>query len=258
MAQRKEPENCETPPSGETAKTPPPPASDSGTTPPATSTTGDAPSATQILQTSWGGAIDTQTAQQFTGLSQVRMARVNQLQREAASLAKTYGPTDPGVLAVQASVTYQQTFGSRLGVVSTTTSTTAPTAPANGWVVYGRVRNADLTPAPQLTVFLADEARVWLKRYAYAFTDQTGYFTLTYTPVSSRKVRQAEAVAPEALSAYLEVSNASCKLMYLDTSPMSLATGAAVYRDIVLSAEVPLGSPPCEQGSSASTPPAKK
>jgi hypothetical protein len=234
--------------------------------------TGSTPTATQILESSWATSVDSQTAQQFTGLAQVRQARANQLQRQVTALTATYGATDPAVLAAQASLTAEQTFASRLGMVSATTSTTAPTAPANGWVVYGRVRNADLTPAPQLTVFLADEARAWLQQYAFAFTDQTGYFTLSYTPPAAgkkprqsvareaREAREAEASAASAepLSAYVEVSNSACKLMYVDAAPMSVAAGAVVYRDIVLSAEVPLGTPPCEPGAPPSVPPATK
>src|SRR5208282_5107859 len=93
-----------------------------------------------------------------------------------------YGASDPRTVAVQTSLTTQHTFATRLGMASATTSTTAPAVPANGWVVYGRVLNADSSPAPQLTVFLADECRAWIQEYAFAFTDQTGYFTLTYAP----------------------------------------------------------------------------
>ena len=157
-----------------------------------------------------------------------------------------------------------------------TTSITAPTAPANGWVVYGRVRNADLTPAPQLTVFLADQqSRAWLMAYGYAFTDQTGYFTLSYAPsptgkpdtvpaappATDKTASGTQGAAPAAagpLTAYLEVSNPACKLVYVDATPMSITVGATIYRDIVLSAEVPLGTPPCEPGAPASMPPAKK
>ena len=60
------------------------------------------------------------------------------------------------------------------------------------------------------------------------------------------------------LTAYLEVSNPACKLVYVDATPMSINVGATIYRDIVLSAEVPLGTPPCEPGAPASVPPAKK
>jgi hypothetical protein len=226
----------------------------SGPTPP--------PDPQQVLQQSWGANMDQQTARQFSGLSLVRQARASQLQREYNSLAQAYGANDPGVQAVRASLTYQQTLGSRLGLASTTSGTTAPKTPVNGWAVYGRVRNADLTPAPQLTVFLADDSRAWLKQFAYAFTDQTGYFTLTYDPsataAGSRKTRQSQAAASETLSAYLEVSNETCKLMYIDATAMSLKPGASVYRDIVLDANVPLGSPPCQQGAAPTTPPATK
>jgi|CZKX01.1.fsa_nt_gi hypothetical protein len=235
-----------------------------------------ATTANQLLQDGWSSQIDSQTAQQFTGLAQVRQARSKQLQREAATLLKTYGPKDPGVLAVQASLQNEQTFASRLGVVSATTSITAPTAPANGWVVYGHVRNADLTPGPQLTVFLADQqSRAWLMPYGYAFTDQTGYFTLSYAPsptgkpdtvlaappATDKNASGTQGAAPAAagpLTAFLEVSNPACKLVYVDATAMSITGGATIYRDIVLSAEVPLGTPPCEPGAPASVPPAKK
>jgi len=224
-------------------------------------TTTPPPDPQQILQESWGANMDQQGAQQFSGLSLVRQGRASQLQREYNSLSQAYGPDDPGVQAVKASLTYQQTLSSRLGLASATTGTTAPATPINGWVVYGRVRNADLTPAPKLTVFLADDSRAWLKQYAYAFTDQTGYFTLTYDPSAAavgRKTRSAQVAASAALSAFLEVSDAACKLMYIDATAMSLKSGASVYRDIVLDASVPLGSPPCQQGAGPSTPPATK
>lgn len=232
-------------------------ASAPGATTPAATTA--VPTGNQILDGSWPASVDAQTAQQFNGLAQVRQARANQLQRQVTSLTAAYGANDPRVAAAQASLQAQQTYASRLGLAGATTSTAAPTAPANGWVVYGRVRNADLSAAPQLTVFLADQSRAWLKTYAYAFTDATGYFTLTYAPsaAAAKKARQAESKAP-VLSAYLEISNAACKLMYMDTAPMSLEAGSVVYRDIVLAAEVPIGAPPCGPGASNATPPAKK
>ncbi len=234
---------------GETGQT----TSGGGTAPP--------PTATQIVENSWAPSVDGQTAQQFASLTQIRQARTNQLQRQVTSLTTTYGATDPRVVAAQASLSNQQTFASRLGVVSTATSTPAPTAPANGWTIYGHVLHADQTPAPQLTVFLADECRAWLQQYAYAFTDQTGYYTLSYTPQADSAVKKtsaAETGGPQTLTAYLEVSNCSCQLMYIDASPMPIPTGAVISRDILLAATVPLGTPPCEPGASPSLPPGKK
>jgi hypothetical protein len=216
--------------------------------PGSTSTTSAATAAATQIQSTSTATTDAQTALQYTGLTQIRQARANQLQRQVTSLTQAYGANDPRVVAAQAALANQQTFASRLGLVQTDTSTTAPTAPANGWVIYGRVLNADNSPAPQLTVFLADETRAWLQQYAYAFTDQTGYFTLS----SSSLGYQAQT-----FSVYLEVSNSACKLMYIDSSPMSIAVGASISRDIVLSANVPLGTAPCEPSAAPSTPPAQ-
>jgi hypothetical protein len=253
-----------------------PPASSTGATGGSTNQTSSPPTASQLVQSSWATSVDAQTAQQFTALTAVRQARTKQLQRQVTSLTNAYGASDPRTVAVQSSLATQQTFATRLGIASTTTSTTAPTVPANGWVVYGRVRNADSSPAPQLTVFLADERRAWLQKYAFAFTDQTGYFTLTYAPhadpdapVHKKPRRAADKETdkdyekppegtPEPVSVYLEVSNAGSKLMYIDASPMSISAGASVYRDILLSAEVPLGTPPCEPDAPPSVPPRKK
>ena len=217
----------------------------------------------ELLQSTWAGTVDSQTAQQYTGLAQIRRARVNQLQRQIAVLTNIYGADDAGVLALQASLRDQQAFAAKLSVVSDAASSAAPTAPANGWVLYGRVRHADLTPAPRLTVFLADPNRAWLKKYGYAFTDDTGFFTLTYAPAApvGKKARSADAadsaVQIPALTVYVEVSNADCKLVYLDDTLQSIATGTVVYRDILLPAGA-LGNPPCEPGASASVPCPKK
>lgn len=216
--------------------------------PGSTSTASAAMAAVTQTQSTSTAITDAQTAQQYTGLTQIRQARANQLQRQVTALTQAYGANDPRVVAAQAALANQQTFASRLGLVQTDTSTTAPTAPTDGFVIYGRVLNADQSPAPQLTVFLADDTRAWLQQYAYAFTDQTGYFTLssTYT-----------AYGVATLSAYLEVSNSACNLMYIDSSPMSITAGAAISRDIVLASAVPLGKAPCEPSAAPSTPPAQ-
>src|ERR1035441_2377769 len=62
-----------------------------------TSSGGPAPTPNQILQSSWSDSIDSQTAQQFNGLAQIRQARASQLERRVASLTATYGASDPRV-----------------------------------------------------------------------------------------------------------------------------------------------------------------
>jgi len=214
-----------------------------------------ASTANRILQSSWAQQVDGQTAQQFTGLARVRQARANQLQRVAAALAKQYGGNDPGVQAAQAALKNEQIYASRLGIARDTSSATVPAAPAGGWVLYGHLRNADLTPAAHYTVFLADQRRAWLAQYGYAFTDLNGYYTLTYTPQARTKANQQSAAALSAI--YIAVSDQECKLVYFDENPTTLNAGAVVNRDIVLG-QGPIGTPPCQEGAPAATPPGKK
>lgn len=264
---RKEPQSGAQPPVGQT----PPaasaaPATPAGQAPPAASATpatpAGPPTGLQILQNAWTPNVDPQNAQQFTGLTQIRQARTNQLTRVVANLTQTYGATDPRTVAAQSSLTSEQTYSSRLGLVKANTATPVPTPPANGWVIYGRVLNADQTPAAQFTVFLADATRAWLQQYAYAFTDQIGYYTLTYASPSGaaipgKEARRVTSVASaQSLSAYLEVQNSACKLMFVDTTPMSISPGAAIRRDVQLLEQGSVGTPPCDSGAPSQTPPA--
>ncbi len=197
-------------------------------------------------------ALDAGIVQQFAGLAQICQARANQLRREAAALTKEYGAADPGVLAVQASLKTEQAMVTVLGVARDAVSIPAPAVPANGWVLYGRIRHADLTPAPHLTVSLADQSKTWLQHFGYAFSDAAGSFSLVYMPPADGPKKSARAAG---VTAYVQVTGADCKLVFMDDSPQAFAAGAVVYRDIVLTAGGPLGKPPCQEGSAAPAPP---
>jgi hypothetical protein len=198
-------------------------------------------------------AIVAHTQQQFTSLTQIRQARVNQLQREAAALTKAYGASDPGVQSVQASLQTEQNMVMLLGLARDAGAVATSDPPANGWVLYGRVRNADLTPAPKLTVFLTDKRQGWLEQFGYAFSDETGAFSLVYAPSAAERTQTS--TSPATVTAYIEVTNSDCQIVYLDSSTVSLSAGGSVYREIVL-AGGPLGAPPCEDGKP--TPPGNR
>jgi hypothetical protein len=193
----------------------------------------------EILQQLQAANIDSQTAAQFSGLTLIRQARISQLQRQAASMTALRGATDPGVVALQASIQSQQSLASQLGAVRDQALTPVPSVPANGWVLHGRVRDQNLQPVAQLTVLLLNEQKTWLRTYGYAYTDPTGYFILSYAPAESRKSDLAAS-----LSAYLEVLDQKREPLYIDGSAFTLSTGATLYRDIVLASLTTLGNPP--------------
>jgi hypothetical protein len=200
---------------------------------------GSNPAATakSLMNDAWAASIDSQTAQQLTGLTQIRQARLSQQQREAATLATEFGADDADVVALNTSIGVQQSFTSVLAVTRDIATIAAPTVPTNGWVLYGHIRDNKLQPIATLTICLADEQKNFLSAYGYAYTDTTGYYILTYTPDPS-------APAPAPLSAYLEILNSSGQAIYIDSAAFSLNPGASLLRDLMLTSQTPLGGPP--------------
>ena len=196
-----------------------------------------AATAKSLMNDAWASNIDAQTAQQLTTLTFVRQARVNQQQRELATLTTEFGSTDSDVVALQSSLKVQQSVASVLGVVRDIATKAAPAVPTNGWVLQGHVRDGSLLPVAKSTVSLVDQQKNLLSAYGYAYTDTNGAYTLTYTPATSTP-------APAPLSAYLQISNSSGKAIYIDSAAFTLNPGATVTRDLMLTSQTPLGTPP--------------
>jgi len=200
--------------------------------------------------------ISAQATQQLKGLTLVRQAKINQLQRQAASLTAQNGPTDPTVVALQATIKSQQILAAQLGAAQTMVSTSVPPVPSRGWVVYGYVRDQNLQPIAQLSVLLVNEQKEWLRGFGFAFTSDTGYFEIDYSPpvaASKKRVRVEKKVTSEtapkeisdaAVTAYLEVLNQKRQPLFIDSSAFSIAIGNAIYREVTLTSQTPLGTAP--------------
>ena len=136
MAEIKPPNIHKEPPGGETepAASHAPPATSTSSSTSSTASAPAAPTPAQILQNAWVANVDAQTAQQFSGLTQIRQARANQLTRVVTNFTQIYGAKDPRTVAAQTSLTGEQTFSTRLGLVQSTTATPPPTGPPMaGW-----------------------------------------------------------------------------------------------------------------------------
>lgn len=202
-----------------------------------TNTTDPAATAKTLMNDAWAANLDPQTAQQLTGLTQIRQARLSQQQRQAATLATEFGADDADVVTLNASIGVQQSFSSVLGVARDIATIAAPTVPTNGWALHGHIRDNKLQPIATLTVCLADEQKNFLSAYGYAYTDDTGYYMITYTPDPSTP-------APAPLSAYLEILNSSGQAIYIDSAAFTLNPGTSLLRDLMLTSQTPLGGPP--------------
>jgi hypothetical protein len=189
-------------------------------------------------------------------LKLVHQARVSQLTRTAAALKAQYGASDARTVKAEAALTAANATVARLAVASQQASTPAPTVSATGWALQGRVYNADLQPAAQLTVFLVDSAKAFQRQYGFAYTDSTGYFLINYSPPAG----QASQTPP----LYIEIANTKGEPVYLATIALQPAAGSATYQNISLAAGAkPLGDPPPEirkiavPGSPSTDPPRK-
>lgn len=172
-------------------------------------------------------------------LKLVHQARVSQLTRTAAALKAQYGASDPRAVKAQAAVTAANATVARLAVASQQASTPAPTVAATGWALQGRVYDANLQPAVQLTVFLVDSTKTYQQQYGFAYTDSTGYFLINYAPPAG----QAAQTSP----LYIEIANTKGEPVYLAATAFQPAAGSTTYQNISLAAgQKPLGDPPPE------------
>jgi hypothetical protein len=195
---------------------------------------------------------DAQTASRLQTLSLVHQARIAQLTRTAATVTAQYGAESPEATAAQAAVTASQAVAARSEIVSRQLGTALPTVPAGGWVLHGRVYDAQAEAVATQTVFLVDPQGAFQSEYGFAYTDETGYFLLTFdapTPSPAEGGASAAASTPEL---YVEVTNQKRQPVYLSATPFEPTKGTATYLNIYLPAGgQPIGEPPPGARSSA-------
>jgi hypothetical protein len=182
---------------------------------------------------------DTNAAQGIQGLQQVHQARLSLLTRTAAALKAQYGADDPRVKAAQAAVTGTTATVGRIAMVSRQLATEVPQVSPSGWVLHGHIFS-DEQPAPKplarYTVFLVDNQKTYQEVYGFAYTDETGYFQLSYAGTETA----TPSPAPEL---FVEVANTKGLPVYLDDKAFQPEPGRATYQRI-LSGSHPIGDPP--------------
>ncbi len=215
----------------------------------ANSTSADSDSSAQAA-TSVNAAIsmaDSAAAQSMQTLALVHQARVANLSRIAATLKAQYGAEDPEVKNAEAAVNAGVAVAARALIVQQELGTAAPEVPANGGTLHGRVYDFAYQPLPKMTVFLVDATNTYQQQFGFGYTDESGYFQIT-------------AAGPAATPAlFLEVADQKRKPVYLSTSPLQPALGAAVYQNIIISEGAkPIGDPPRAIRGKAIPPKTKK
>ncbi|MFZ0746881.1 MAG: hypothetical protein WAM85_20930 [Terracidiphilus sp.] len=192
-------------------------------------------------------AADGTAADRIQSMSLVHQARASRLTRTATALTAQYGASSPQATAAQAAVTATQATVARVQLVQQQASTTEPVVASDGWVLHGRVYDAQLNPAIRHTVFLVDAQKNYLNAYGFAYTDSTGYFLISYGGSNAGNAASNPAPAQGATELFVEIANPKAQPVYLSTVAFQPTLGNATYQNITLPAGEPaLGDPPPE------------
>lgn len=192
--------------------------------------------ATAALNTALASA-DSAATSGVQNLQLVHQARLSQLSRTAAALKAQYGAADPRVIRAEAAVTARASIVAHVTALNQQVATPEPTVATTGWALHGRVFNANLQAVGSYTVFLVDEQKTYQEQIGFAYTDNTGYFLLNYTPPAG----QASSQTP----IFIEIVNPKAQPIYIAATAFQPSAGSATYQNITLPAgEKPLGDPP--------------
>ena len=168
-------------------------------------------------------------------LQLVHQARVSRLTRTAASLQAQYGPNDPRVVKAKSDVTAGMASSAQISAANQQIATPAPTVPSGGWVLHGRVFDSQLQPAAKQTVFLVDQTSTYQQQIGFAYTDDTGYFLISFAGATAGQTQPA---------LFVQVADANAQPVFLSTTAFQPAVNSVSYQNITLPAGGPIGDPP--------------
>ncbi len=174
-------------------------------------------------------------------ISQVKGAS---LQREQERLTAKYGPEHPRVKSIEARQSFNAGFVQDVKAEVDNASVKIPDFDKNSWLLHGRVLDEDLKGVKDLTICLFDENDNWIRELGFASTDVRGYFSLTY-----KGAEGSESQIPESQPLILAVSDQESNILYKDDEPLFLKIGQIDYREIVLTEESRVRTPPKNGGS---------
>lgn len=190
-------------------------------------------------------AADDQVTQGMQNLELVHRARLASATRTLNALKAQYGADDDQVKTAQAAVNAMNATISRISLVRQQFATPQVEVSAKGWALQGRVVDAQLQPVSRYTVFLVDATKSYQRQYGFAYTDETGYFVISYNQGTQSGSGQAAEAKATLARLFIEVADNKANPVYLATTPFQPEPGSTTFENIVLPAGAqPIGDPP--------------
>lgn len=224
------------------------------------SSTGSSSGATigQDVKTALASA-DANVSTSLENLTRIHRARLSQATRTLTGLKAQAGATAAEIAAAEARVASAANSAARVSLIRQRITLPAVQVAKSGWALQGAVLTAQLQPAARFTVFLVDQSKSFLPQFGFAYTDDTGYFLLNYSPEAAAGAASgtaAGAAPAEAAGAaqgapapqlYIEVADTAANPVYLSPTAFVPVAGAASFQSIVLAQDgKPIGDPPPE------------
>jgi len=100
-----------------------------------------------------------------------------------------------------------------------------------GWILQGRVFNAQSQPVAGFSVFFVSASGQYIPQYGFAYTDSSGHFQLSYAGGNGS--------APAPSPFFLEVANTASTPVYRASSPFQPNYGGSTYQSITLPKTAP-------------------
>jgi hypothetical protein len=194
---------------------------------------------------------DTRSATAVSTLTLVHQARLSNQKRAATLAVAVYGAGSSQATAAQETVTATTTTAARLAALTQRANTPTPTVAATGWTLHGRAYTSDLAPQPGYAVFLVDANKNYLSDYGYSYTDDTGYFLISYAGPASGASQSGKAQSTGSTTAapefYIQITDAKANPVLLTQTAFVPVSGKATYQSITLPAgDKPLGDLPAD------------
>jgi hypothetical protein len=220
-------------------------------------------------------AADAQAATSVSTLGLVQQARLSNQNRAVALAEAQFGKNSTQATAASQAVTATKAASARINVLSQQVSTAQPSVAAIGWALQGRVYSSELAPLAGYAVFLVDAQKSYQSNYGFAYTDETGYFLISFdggtatgqqpagggAPVNATGGEAtpqpvlAATAAPATIQLFLQVADANANPVLLSEKPFVPVVGQATYQAVTLPAGAKkIGDPPAELRSIALPP----
>jgi hypothetical protein len=223
-------------------------------------------------------AADGQAATSVSTLGLIQQARLTNQNRAVTLAEAQFGKDSKQATTARQAVTTTKAASARINVLSQQVSTTSPAVTASGWALQGRIYSSELAPLAGYTVFLVDAQKNYQNEYGFAYTDDTGYFLISYdvgtatgqpsggdTSVgatggeTTAQPAAAATAPPAATQLFLQVADANANPVLLSEKAFVPVAGQATYQAVTLPAGAKkIGDPPAQLRSVALPPIAVK